>query len=178
MRMQTEQDIQALYQLHAVTVQRFIYRRVFNLDDANELTNDVFRVAWQKQQEGTLVDIAWLIVTAKNMILNLHRGSQRQMRLRERLKDSAVLNGRPHHSGISADVGEVLDQLRENEREVLILAYWDGLRGADLAKVLGCSEASAATRLSRARQAFANKSPAHLMNKTTDSSQDLDTKEV
>lgn len=178
MRMQTEHDIQALYQLHAVTVQRFIYRRVFNLDDANELTNDVFRVAWQKQQEGAVVDIAWLIVTAKNMILNLHRGSQRQTRLRERLKESAVLNGRPHHSGISAEVGDVLDQLRETEREVLILAYWDGLRGADLAKVLGCSEASAATRLTRARQAFAKKAPAHLMNQNTGRGQNPDTKEV
>lgn len=164
MRMQIEQEIDTLYNLHAVTVQRFIYRRVFNLEDANELTNDVFRVAWQKLQDGTAVDIAWLIVTAKNMILNQHRGSQRQVRLRDKLRESVVLTSRPDHFGISADVGEVLDQMREKDREVLILSYWDGLRGSDLAKVLGCSEASAATRLTRARQAFAKLAPPHLMN--------------
>ncbi|APF40261.1 RNA polymerase sigma factor [Neomicrococcus aestuarii] len=161
--MDTVQDIDSLYHRHAVTVQRFIYRRVFNVDDANELTNDVFRVAWQKQQEGTEVDIAWLIVTAKNLILNVQRGSYREVRLRDRLKENALLTGRPHESGISAEVGEVLDQLKERDREILILAYWDGLRGADLAKVLDCSEGTASTRLNRARQAFAKKAPAHLM---------------
>ncbi|GAA2562928.1 RNA polymerase sigma-70 factor (ECF subfamily) [Neomicrococcus aestuarii] len=165
--MDTVQDIDSLYQRHAVTVQRFIYRRVFNVDDANELTNDVFRVAWQKRQAGTEIDIAWLVVTAKNLILNMQRGSYREVRLRDRLKESALLTARPHDSGISGEVGEVLDQLRERDREILILAYWDGLRAADLAKVLDCSEGTAATRLNRARQAFAKKAPAHLMNPST-----------
>ncbi|MBB5511700.1 RNA polymerase sigma-70 factor (ECF subfamily) [Neomicrococcus aestuarii] len=176
--METTHDIDALYQAHAVTVQRFIYRRVFNVDDANELTNDVFRVAWQKQQAGTNIDIAWLVVTAKNLILNMQRGSYREVRLRDRLKESALLTGSPHDSGISGEVGEVLDQLREKDREILILAYWDGLRAADLAKVLDCSEGSAATRLNRARQAFAKKAPAHLMNPSTTSTAQRSAKEA
>lgn len=44
-----------------------------------------------------------------------------------------------------------------------MLAYWDGFRGADLAAVLGCGEATAASRLFRARKAFARLAPPELV---------------
>jgi DNA-directed RNA polymerase specialized sigma24 family protein len=50
---------------------------------------------------------------------------------------------------------EALDYLREKDREILLLAYWDDLSLADIAEVLGCSESAAGVRLFRARKAFA-----------------------
>ncbi len=57
----------------------------------------------------------------------------------------------------------VLVQLRERDREVLMLSYWQDLTGAERGQGLGCSASVAAVRLHRARQAFAKASPAHLM---------------
>lgn len=45
--------------------------------------------------------------------------------------------------------------LREDDRKVLILAAWEGLTGRELAVALGCSDAAATTRLSRARSRLA-----------------------
>lgn len=173
-----EQAVNTLYQRHAVTVQHFIYRRVFNLEDANELTTDVFRAAWSTLQAGRQVDIAWLIVTAKNLIQNLHPGSGRALKLAEQMKDSANQDGQASSGGICSEVADVLDKLRERDREVLILAYWDGLRGDDLAKVLGCTAASATSRLTKARQAFAQIAPAHLVQHFPGSESTHGTKEV
>ncbi|HKS03560.1 MAG TPA: sigma-70 family RNA polymerase sigma factor, partial [Arthrobacter sp.] len=44
--------------------------------------------------------------------------------------------------------------LRDNERDILQLAYWDELSMAEIAGVLQCSEAAAKVRLHRARAAF------------------------
>jgi RNA polymerase sigma-70 factor (ECF subfamily) len=41
--------------------------------------------------------------------------------------------------------------LSTTDREVLLLADWDGLVGADLAAALGVSKSTAAVRLHRAR---------------------------
>lgn len=178
MSVQYEQDVNTLYQRHAATIQRFIYRRVFNLEDANELTHDVFRAARTTLQAGRQVDIAWLIATAKNLIQDLHPVSGRPFQLAEHLKSSILSDGRASSGGMCSEVGEVLDKLRERDREVLMLAYWDGLHGEDLGRVLGCTAASATSRLTKARQAFAQIAPAHLVQPFPGSESTHGTKEV
>ncbi len=44
--------------------------------------------------------------------------------------------------------------LRQSDRELLFMAYWEGLHGDEIAKVLGISVSSARVRLTRARQAM------------------------
>ena len=67
-----------------------------------------------------------------------------------------------------AAVADVLARLRERDREVLMLSYWDELTTAELAQTLGCSSSAAAVRLHRARRAFAKAAPAHLMTERKD----------
>ncbi|MGO4229800.1 sigma factor-like helix-turn-helix DNA-binding protein [Arthrobacter sp. YAF34] len=65
-------------------------------------------------------------------------------------------------------MADVLARLRERDREVLMLSYWDELTTAELAQTLGCSSSAAAVRLHRARRAFAKAAPAHLMPERKD----------
>jgi RNA polymerase sigma factor (sigma-70 family) len=51
-------------------------------------------------------------------------------------------------------VYSVLDQMSEKRRTVFILAEMQGLRGEELARVLGCPASTAATRLHHARREF------------------------
>ena len=45
-----------------------------------------------------------------------------------------------------------LNSLDAEDRDVLLLAGWDGLEAAGIGRVLGCSAGAARMRLSRARQ--------------------------
>jgi len=49
--------------------------------------------------------------------------------------------------------------LRDSERDILQMAYWDELSVAEIAGVLQCSEAAAKVRLHRARAAFRKQMP-------------------
>jgi RNA polymerase sigma-70 factor (ECF subfamily) len=51
---------------------------------------------------------------------------------------------------------EALLQLKEQEREVLLMAAWERLSTAEVAAVLGCSENAATLRLHRARKRLTN----------------------
>jgi RNA polymerase sigma-70 factor (ECF subfamily) len=57
-------------------------------------------------------------------------------------------------------VHDALAGLREKDRDILQLAYWDGLGAAEIAGVLRCSESAAKVRLHRARAAFRKNMPA------------------
>ena len=162
-----EQEFMDLHAQHAARVYAYIACRINDRYRAEELAADVFRIAWEKQlaeQPG----IGWLLATARNVIGNEYRGRRRRQELVERLKDEA----RGVVAGPAADeraaVAEVLMQLRERDREVLMLSYWDELTGTELGEALGCSASAAAVRLHRARRAFAKAAPAHLMTERKD----------
>src|SRR5262249_4080049 len=52
-------------------------------------------------------------------------------------------------------VGAALCQLRDEERELLLLIAWEGLDAAGIAAVVGCSRNAARIRVHRARRRFA-----------------------
>lgn len=139
-------------------VYRFVRRRVESAEVAEELAADVFRVAWQKWGDGLRADTAWLFTVARNLIGNAYRSRDRQLALQEKLRSASELR-----SGAESEdlvVHDVMAALRENERDILQLAYWDEMSMAEIAGVLGCSESAARVRLHRARAAFRKQMPA------------------
>lgn len=139
-------------------VYRFVRRRVESAEVAEELAADVFRVAWQKWGDGPRADTAWLFTVARNLIGNAYRSRDRQLALQEKLRSASELR-----SGAESEdlvVHGVMAALRENERDILQLAYWDEMSMAEIAGVLGCSESAARVRLHRARAAFRKQMPA------------------
>jgi RNA polymerase sigma-70 factor (ECF subfamily) len=56
-------------------------------------------------------------------------------------------------------VHNAMAALRDSERDILQLAYWDELTMAEIARVLECSESAAKVRLHRARAAFRKQMP-------------------
>jgi len=139
-------------------VYRFVRRRVESAEVAEELAADVFRVVWQKWDDGPRTDSAWLFTVARNLIGNAYRSRDRLLALQEKLRSAAE----PRSGTESEDlvVQDVMAALRENERDILQLAYWDELSMAEIAGVLGCSESAARVRLHRARAAFRKRMPA------------------
>jgi len=161
-----EQAFIDLHTQHSARVYRYVACRISDRHRAEELTADVFRIAWEKELAEP-PGIGWLLATARNVLGNEYKGRRRRQELVERLKDE-VRHQVPEPNDERAAVAEVLVRLRERDREVLMLSYWDELTIAELAQTLGCSSSAAAVRLHRARRAFAKAAPSHLMTERKD----------
>jgi RNA polymerase sigma-70 factor (ECF subfamily) len=114
----------------------------------------VFLTAWRRLDELPGGDAArvWLYATARRVIANQRRSNRRRKALEERLAVEASVP-RPLDPEETL-VHEALRRLGSADREVLLLAEWEGLSPAQIASVLGCLPVTARGRLHRARRRF------------------------
>ena len=148
----------ALHKDSYPSIYRFIRRRVESADTAEEIAADVFRVVWQKWTDDSRTDLAHLLTVARNLVGNAYRSRDRRHALQEKLRTTAVQRFGGESENVA--VQDALARLREQDREVLQLSYWDGLSAAEIAGVMHCSESAAKVRLHRARTAFRKQMPA------------------
>lgn len=142
-----------LYDAHYSVVRAYAWRR--EPDTADDVAAETFALAWQRLDRIPDAALPWLLGVARNVRLNLTRGERRR---REREARCAESDAAPSFTGAieaHSSLLAALQKLPENDREILLLAAWERLDRADLAKVLGCSKATAAVRLFRARQRLA-----------------------
>jgi RNA polymerase sigma-70 factor (ECF subfamily) len=165
MLLERETEFEALYRAHYRRVYHYILRRIGDPETAQELTGDVFRIAWRKFNDQDDAGLPWLCAVAHNLLGNEYRGRKRRRELLVKLKDFALVGAAVQEAsadGHRADEGpatdvviETLGRLPERHREVLILVYWDNFTTAELARCLGCTEGAAGVRIHRAKKAFA-----------------------
>jgi RNA polymerase sigma-70 factor (ECF subfamily) len=148
----------ALYKDSYPRIHKFVLRRTDDPELAQELASDVFRIAWEKWDGAPNTEIAWLCAVARNLIGNAYRGRDRQKALTEKVTATAA--GDAGDTGANEAVENALASLRDKDRDVLQLAYWDDLTIAEIAQVLDCSQSAAKVRLHRAREAFRRLLPA------------------
>jgi RNA polymerase sigma-70 factor (ECF subfamily) len=125
--------------------------------DPQDAVADVFLVAWRRLDQLPEGDAArvWLYATARRVLANQRRSSRRRAALRERLALEPVAAWEtPAADGDHARVHEALRRLGPRDREVLLLAEWEGLTPAQIATVVGCLAVTARGRLHRARHRF------------------------
>jgi RNA polymerase sigma-70 factor, ECF subfamily len=145
--------LESLFAEHAPAVRAYGLRRT-DPASADDIISEVFVVAWRRLDDlPREAALPWLLGCARRLLPNQRRGGRtRALALRDRLA------GEPARDGLfSPDLGlaEALMRLREADRELLMLIAWEGLSPAEAARVLGCSPAAAAMRLSRARRRLA-----------------------
>lgn len=125
-------------------------------DLAEEITSDVFLIAWQRITDVPEKPLPWLLVTTRNVGSNQVHAAIRQRAL---AAEMAAWIPREQQSGDVADqVAEraallaALATLGEPDRQLLTLTAWHGLPAASAARVIGCSTATYFVRLHRARR--------------------------
>lgn len=125
-------------------------------NDPQDAVAEVFLTAWRRLDdlpEGEAARI-WLYATARRVIANQRRASRRRVALQERLALEASPAQHEPSSSEEALVHEALRRLSPRDREVLLLAEWEGLSPDEIAAVLGCLAVTARGRLHRARRRF------------------------
>lgn len=142
-----EEAFRRLFHRHYGAVFAYAARRV-GWDDAGDVSAEVFTVAWRKirriPDDG---ELPWLYGVARRVVANQRRSQRRRGRLEAKVWGS--VERRVEYD--AADLKEILDAIPESDREVLMLAAWEGLDSAGMGRVLGCSANAAAVRLHRAR---------------------------
>jgi RNA polymerase sigma factor (sigma-70 family) len=132
--------------------------RAPSASDAQDAVADVFLTAWRRLDQLPEGDAArvWLYATARRVIANQRRSSRRRVALQERLALEAATRpqARPPPDPEETLVHAALRRLGPRDREVLLLAEWEGLSPAQIAAVLGCLTVTARGRLHRARRRF------------------------
>jgi RNA polymerase sigma-70 factor (ECF subfamily) len=120
--------------------------------------SEVFLTAWRRLDELPEGDAArvWRYATAPRVVANQRRSSRRRAALHERLSLEATTRPLETTSpgGEELLVREALSRLSALDREVLLLAEWEGLTPAQIAEVVGCLAGTARGRLHRARLRF------------------------
>jgi RNA polymerase sigma-70 factor (ECF subfamily) len=143
----------AIYDAHYHRVLGYARRRV-EPDDVADVVAETFMNAWRRLDAVPDGDQAlyWLYATARRVLANHRRGRRRRVELARALKHGAPLAVEP---AASLRVRAAFAELRDDDRELLLLVAWEGLDAGAVAAVVGCSRNAARIRIHRARQRFA-----------------------
>jgi len=147
-----EEDFRRLWADHHRHVLAYALRRTAQRTDAEDIVSSTFAVAWRRwgDEPAAEFELLWLFAIAARVLANQRRSLRRLTALRSRLRELPAPAG-PERSDLP-EVVAALKQLRRDDQEILRLAAWEGLTGAELAVALDCTENAATIRLHRARK--------------------------
>ena len=149
MQIEEEDLFDAHFRGHAARVHSFALRRS-DPEAAQEVTAETFLIAWRRRAEMPPEPLPWLYGIARGVLANERRAANRRDALATRI---AAETHRGEESGAEDhEILRALAALREADREALVLCAWEGLSVKEAACVVGCSAATFAVRIHRARR--------------------------
>jgi RNA polymerase sigma-70 factor (ECF subfamily) len=154
-------DVEEAFTRHGAAVARYCRRRCATVHDAEDATIEVFAVVCRRAPEipPDPEALLWLYGIARRVVANQARGARRRERLWARLAAQPEPAPAPAASDAAAplprDVAAALAALAPADRELLLLAAWEGLKPAEIARVTGRPAPWVSSRLHRARRRFA-----------------------
>jgi len=148
---QDARDFEALYDRCAAPVLGYCLRRT-TPELAEDAFAETFAVAWRRRDAIPAEPLPWLYGVARKVIANQRRSARRQAAVAHRLVEKTPPASAEDAPESSRRVVAALSQLRETDRELLLLVAWEGLKPAAAARVLGITPARCRVRLHRARR--------------------------
>lgn len=140
-----------LYLLHLDAIYRYIYFRVGDVHEAEDLTEQVFVRAWEalpRYQARTSPFSSWLYRIAHNLIVDYHRRRHIQPvplleeqghESREAVAEAAALEQVIRAEEMHA-LAQAVAQLTEAQQQVLVLRFVEGLSHDKIARIVNKSQ--------------------------------------
>ncbi|MBP6944755.1 sigma-70 family RNA polymerase sigma factor [Patescibacteria group bacterium] len=152
-------DVQAfarLYETYANRIYRYHYYRTFHAETAEDLTSQTFMQALEHlprydEDKGTFS--AWLYTIARNLLIDHIRIHRRQVDIEDGwdlLQDTRSSGKTIEQRDLLERIEKHLHTLSPEQREILILRFWDERPYAEIATILHKSEAACKMSASRA----------------------------
>ena len=154
-----------LYELNVDRIYRYVAYRVGTEGEAEDLTEQVFLKAWEampRYEDRGLPFRAWLFRLAHNLVIDHYRMRRSDVPLSDVSdRDLGGLTALPDPQAeleARLEVDELrraLGQLREEQRQVVLLRFVEGLSHAEVGGILGKSEGATRAIQHRALLALA-----------------------
>ncbi len=129
------------------------FNRLNDLGDAENVTAEVFTVAWRHRSEHeSSFTLPWLYATLRNVVGNEYRRRSRSTRRHERLTAETAVSAPHGFDEEAVMLRQVVSNLRPDDRELIWMAYWEELTREEMAEIVGCSLPAVKVRLLRARE--------------------------
>jgi RNA polymerase sigma-70 factor (ECF subfamily) len=147
------EDLAEVYRTTYRALVRFLYRKVWDAERAEDLAQEAFARALVHKPDNAR---GWLFVVAANMVRDEARREARERRhltllTNEPVSDTLALDEELDRAAQLQRVRAALDQLTPRDREALLL--WDaGMSYDEIAAQTGLARGAVGTTLSRARR--------------------------
>jgi RNA polymerase sigma-70 factor (ECF subfamily) len=148
-----------LYEMYYRNVFGYVVLRVAP-HAAEDVTGEVFTIAWRKIDEIPERALPWLLGVSRNLARQSHGAAGQARGLVDRL--AGLTTDADLHAWDAADHVVARDQalaalrtLSAKEAEAVTLTAWHGLEPAEAARVAGCSRPAFLVRLHRGRRRLA-----------------------
>lgn len=137
-----------LYVLHLDAIYRYVYYRVGEASDAEDLTEQVFLNAWEalpgyKQRENPFT--SWLYRIAHNAVVDYHRRQRPAVPMPsperiDRPSEQPSSLEQVIEAEEAAALATAIAQLPKDQQQVIILRFIEGLKHAEVSRIMGKSE--------------------------------------
>ena len=148
-----------LYRRYLSPIYRYLYQRLGNQQEAEDLTAQVFTEALEgliarRYREGGKF-VAWLYSIARHKLIDFYR-KKPQLALDEQFATPSTLLSDIEAGDDQSRIAHLLAQLDEDKRELLRLRFTAGLSFAEIAAIDGRSEAAIKMSIYRALEWLRN----------------------
>jgi RNA polymerase sigma-70 factor, ECF subfamily len=136
-----------LFRRMAPRVRLYGLRHLRNEHAAEDLTQQVLITTLEALRAGRLREpeklASFVLGTCRMTVLDLRRGAQRKQRLLEQFSADLMMPAQQAMPALDHDhLARCLQNLKERERSVVVMTFFDEQTGADVASFLGLSEAN------------------------------------
>jgi RNA polymerase sigma-70 factor (ECF subfamily) len=139
-----------LYSLHMDAIYRYIYYRVEDADDADDLTEQVFLNAWEAlpgYEQRKYPFTSWLYRIAHNVVVDYHRRHKPTTPLPppetvDWAEEQPTSLERVIEAEETSALATAIARLSEEQQQVIILRFIQGLKYAEVALIVGKSESA------------------------------------
>lgn len=140
-----------LFDEHWARVRRFLDCYIDDANEVDELSAEVFMIAWQKLKPEEPMGLPWFLRTANNKLRDRTRRSKSRARALEALTRGLEDPVAPLDPLETLALRSALKTLSAREQQVVVLTYWNDLSAGEVAEVLRSSQGAVWTTLTRAR---------------------------
>ena len=150
-----------LYDAYVERVSRYIYFRVSEERDMEDLVSQVFLKAWEhldRYKMGSSPFVAWLYTIARNLVIDHYRTKKNTLPLEEAIALPSDMEMPDEEAQTHFDLEAMRDALQvlsKDQQQVLVLKYIAGLPNESIAKVMNKQEGTVRGLQMRALQILA-----------------------
>jgi RNA polymerase sigma-70 factor (ECF subfamily) len=138
-----------IYDYYLTRVYRFVFLKVTNKEEAEDITQQVFMKAWEAlprfESEGSPF-VSWIFRIARNTVIDFYRTKKHNLSLDEGIGVDDVLENSPEdiffQNQEKAQVIKALENLTDDQKEVVTLRFVEGFSYKEISAITEKNQAS------------------------------------